>query len=82
MFRIFRLVFGHIVRSFYSRNDLLMENLLLRQQLPVLKRRNQRPWLSAVDRLFWVLARRFWTGWKKSLILQLREAFRFAPSHK
>jgi hypothetical protein len=43
--------------------------LALRQQLAVLKSRNRRPRLSAPDRLFWVLARRCWAGWRKALIV-------------
>ena len=40
----------------------ILENLALRQQLAVLKRRHPRPRLTACDRLFWVCARRFWRG--------------------
>jgi hypothetical protein len=69
MFRFLRLWLGTILRLFRSRQDLLVENLALRQQLSVLKRRNRRPKLAALDKLFWVLARRFWSGWKKSLLI-------------
>jgi hypothetical protein len=48
------------------RQSLLLENLALRQQLTVLKRKHPRPGLAALDKLFWVLARRFWSGWEKS----------------
>jgi hypothetical protein len=33
-----------------------VENLALRQQLSVFKRRNRRPKLAVRDKLFWVLA--------------------------
>jgi putative transposase len=56
-------------RLYCSRSSLLLENLVLRQQLAVLKRRHPRKRLGAVDRLFWIVARRFWSGWKRSLIL-------------
>jgi hypothetical protein len=46
-----------------------MENLVLRQQLSVLKRRNPRRKVPTIDKLFWVLTRRIWSGWKQSLIL-------------
>jgi putative transposase len=69
MFRFLWLWLGVILRLFRSRQDLLIENLALRQQLSVLKRRNRRPKLAALDKLFWVLARRFWSGWKKSLLI-------------
>jgi transposase InsO family protein len=58
-----------LIRLLYCRRDLLLENLALRQQLAVFKARNQRPGLSAPDKLFWVLARRFWTGWRKALLV-------------
>jgi putative transposase len=69
MFRFLRLWLGAIVRLFRSRQDLLVENLALRQQLTVFKRRNRRPKLAVLDKLFWVLARRFWSDWKKSLLV-------------
>jgi putative transposase len=60
---------GAIFRLFRSGRSLLLENLALRQQLATLKRRHPRPRLGAVDRLFWVVARRFWSGWKQALII-------------
>jgi hypothetical protein len=56
-----------------SRQGLLLENLALRQQLAVLKRCTPRPTLGNCDRLFWVVGRRLWSGWKQSLILVVRE---------
>jgi len=58
-----------IFRFFRTHRSLLLENLTLRQQLAVLKRRQPRPRLAALDRVFWVLARRFWSGWKQALII-------------
>jgi transposase InsO family protein len=69
MFRFLRLCLGAILRLFRSRQDLLVENLALRQQLSVFQRRNRRPKLAVLDKLFWVLARRFWSDWKKSLLV-------------
>jgi putative transposase len=69
MFAIIRLFGGTIPRLFCSRRGLLMENLALRQQLAVFKRRHPRPRLDVFDRLFWVAARRIWSGWKNSLIV-------------
>ena len=60
---------GSNLRLFRSRQDVLTENLTLRQQLSVFKRRNRRPKLAVLDKLFWVLARRFWCDWKKSLLV-------------
>src|SRR5665213_3756874 len=69
MFGFFRLWFGVLVRFFHSRQILLLENLALRQQLTVLKRRHPRPKLSPFDRLFWVFACRLWSAWKQSLLI-------------
>src|SRR5258708_2375150 len=66
---MFPLWLGLLVRSFRSRRSLLIENLVLRQQLAVLKRKHPRPSLTAVDRIFWLLARRLWSAWKQPLIL-------------
>jgi putative transposase len=52
-----------------SRESLLVENLALRQQLAVFKRTHRRPRLAALDKLFWVALRRFWSSWKNALIV-------------
>ena len=69
MFRLLRLLAVLVVRSFRPRRDLLLENLALRQQLAVWKRRRPQPRISAPDKFFWVMLRRFWPGWKQVLIL-------------
>src|ERR1700680_1571977 len=69
MINAFVLLAGVIFKLFHSRHRLLLENLALRQQLAALKRRHPRPRLSAFDKFFWVLARRFWSGWKQTLIV-------------
>jgi transposase InsO family protein len=48
---------------------LLLENLALRQQLTALKRKHPKPKFRVLDKLFWVAALRYWSGWKQSLIL-------------
>jgi len=58
MSRWFCLWFGLLVRVFRSHRSLLLENLALRQQLTVLKRKHPKPNLRVLDKLFWVLARR------------------------
>lgn len=69
MLRFIRLFLGTLVRFFRVRQSLLLENLALRQQLVVLKRRRRRPNLSPFDKLFWVAVSRFWSGWKQGLIV-------------
>ena len=69
MLQYLTLCLGIFLRLFCSRRTLLLENLALRQQLVVLKRRRPRSRLSSFDRLFWIIARRFWSGWERSLII-------------
>jgi transposase InsO family protein len=69
MFRLLRLLFGSFQRFVWSRRDLLLENLVLRQQLVTLQRVNWRPKLSHLDRLFWVAVRRLWSKWKQALVI-------------
>src|SRR5262249_18790589 len=62
-----------ILASVRPRQDLVFENLLLRHQLAVLTRptrtRPRARRLRASDKLLWVLARRFCTGWRAHLRL-------------
>jgi putative transposase len=46
-----------------------LENLALRHQLTVLKRHHPRPRLGCLDKLFWIIARRFWSAWNEALIV-------------
>src|SRR5258707_1660206 len=73
MFGFVGLFFGVLVRLFRRRRSLLLENLVLRQQLVALKRRHPRPSLDLFDKLFWVIARRVWSAWKRSLIIVTAE---------
>jgi transposase InsO family protein len=73
MFDLFCLWFGAALRIFRNRQNLLLENLALRQQLVVLKRRHPKPKLGLLDKLFWVAARQFWACWKQSLFLVMPE---------
>ena len=69
MLRSLRLFCVFISAAFRPRRDLLLENLALRQQLAILASRHPQPRLAALDRVFWVLLRRFWSGWKQSLLI-------------
>ena len=64
-----RLLFGLARRALRSRNDLLMENLVLRQQLAVYARRSTRPRLRNQDRVFWSAVSRTWRPWRTHLRL-------------
>jgi hypothetical protein len=70
MFELTRLWFGALLRIFHTRRRLRLENLALRQQLAtVLKRTHPKPRLGPFDKLFWVVARRFWSKWKDARLL-------------
>jgi hypothetical protein len=67
MLDLFRIWFGAALRFFRTRQNLMLENLALRQQLVVLKRRHPKPKLGLLDKLFWVALRQLWSDWKKCL---------------
>ena len=69
MFHYVGLWLGLLTRCLRSHRSLLLENLALRQQLAVLKRKHPRPRMGGVEKIFWVFARRFWGTWKQSLVL-------------
>ena len=62
-----RLLIAIVPRMFVARRNLLIENLVLRQQLAVYARRRQRPPLRDTDRLFWSLVARTWSPWRSTL---------------
>jgi transposase InsO family protein len=65
LLRLFRLVWlfarGH--------QALVFENLALRQQLAIYKRKQRRPRLTRWDRWFWITLAGYWKGWRKSLFV-------------
>src|SRR5438105_12485839 len=73
MFELFRLCLGTFCHILCTRQSLMLENLALRQQLAVLKRKHPRPRLGPLDKLFWVIVRGFWSQWKGALVLVLPE---------
>jgi hypothetical protein len=74
MIRYILILLAAFKRIFCSRGSVLLENLALRQQLAVLKRRHPRKKVSTMDRLFWLVLRKVWSGWKGSLIIVTPEA--------
>src|SRR6516164_9354029 len=60
---------GWTVNGFRSRENLLLENLALRQQLLALHSHRPRSRLSTGHKLFWVVLRGLWSGWKRPLVL-------------
>jgi len=64
-----RYLLGWVVSALHSREDLVLENLALRQQLLALHAKRPRRRLTVSRKLFWVGLRRLWSRWKEPLIL-------------
>lgn len=58
-----------IFRIVSSRENLILENLALRQQLLALHAKRPQRRLTARHKLFWVMLRKVWSGWRNPLIL-------------
>lgn len=69
MLRLLTPLLSLATRFFRFRRDLLLESLALRQQLAIMTQKESRPRLATSDRIFWVLMRRFWSGWKGALVI-------------
>src|SRR6266852_6678774 len=69
MIVLLRHLLGWMVSAFRSREDLVLENLSLRQQLLALHVQRPRHRLTALHKLFWVALRTCWSGWRKPLVL-------------
>lgn len=63
----------HLLRLiwFFSRGHqaLVLENLALRQQLAILKRKQKRPRLTRWDRLFWIGLAGYCKDWRRHLFI-------------
>jgi hypothetical protein len=58
---------GALRASLRTRTDLALENLALRQQLVLLRRRSKRPQFGRLDRLFWMWLSHRWARWRYAL---------------
>src|SRR5215471_15849673 len=56
-----------ICAAFRERGNLALENLALRQQLGVLRRKKGVPRLRRKDRVFWVVLSGIWSPWRRAL---------------
>jgi len=63
------LIFRFLRCLIAPRATLIAENMALRIQLNILARQAPRPRIRRRDRLFWVLLRRLWKGWRACLVL-------------
>jgi len=70
--RIILLLFRALFRD---RSQLSLENLALRQQLAILRRKVVRPRLRHAERAFWVILARVWDKWRSALILVKPERY-------
>jgi putative transposase len=69
VFAIVSALLGALIDAFRPRASLVVEILVLRQQLAVLKRARPRPPLRPVDRAFWVVVSRVWSRWADALAI-------------
>ena len=69
MVAILSALVGAFIAAFRPRASLVVENLVLRQQLAVLKRERPRPPLRPMNRAFWVVVSRVWSRWADALAI-------------
>src|SRR2546421_8194670 len=58
---------GTLRAALRTHTALALENLALRQQLALLRRRSKRPQFALLDRLLWVWLSNQWAGWRDAL---------------
>jgi len=69
MLGLLKVIFKALFAALSSRRDLVFENLSLRQQLVVLRRKYRRPRIGIVDKAFWLVVRRVWYDWRRVLFI-------------
>src|SRR5215469_7363006 len=52
-----------------GRQALVLENLALRQQLSIYRRKKKRPQLTGIDRWFWIGLSQVWKDWRRALVV-------------
>src|ERR1019366_9083079 len=73
-------IVGALLAARRPRASLVAENLVLRQQLAILRRANPRPRLRPIDRAFWVVVSRVWSRWADSLAIVAARGSATRPS--
>src|SRR5256885_10551952 len=69
---------GALRAALRTRTDLTLENLALRQQLALLRRRSKRPPVGLLDRVFWMWLSQWWARWREALhVVQPRTMIRW-----
>ncbi|MDP8237485.1 MAG: hypothetical protein P9X24_00215, partial [Candidatus Hatepunaea meridiana] len=69
MLKLLILLATAIVKSLRNRQQLILENLFLSQQLVILKRNQKRPRLQNSDRILLVWISRMLNHWKQVLVV-------------
>ena len=69
MVRILIALLTTSLSSLKSRQELAVENLVLRQQLAVYNRKVKRPKLNKADRAFWLVLMQWWPKWREALVI-------------
>lgn len=64
MVLLLRYFLGWLIGMARARQDLILEKLALRQQVLALPAKRPRHRLGTLDKLFWVMLRRAWSGWR------------------
>ncbi len=52
-----------------SKEDLMLENLALRQSLANFKAKGKRPKITDIDRFFWIALKQTWSRWINALVV-------------
>ena len=63
------ILFRSIISCLRARQNLMLENAALRQQLGVLQGQVKRPRLTGSDRFFWVVLQGVWPHWNEMLTI-------------
>ncbi|MGO9833474.1 MAG: integrase [Polyangiaceae bacterium] len=69
MLIVLKAALGALLAALRPRANLVAENLVLRQQLAILRRATPRPRLRPIDRAFWVVVCRLWSRWSEALAI-------------
>ena len=56
-------------KIFSCKADLIAENISLRQQLTIYKRKHKKIPITNSDRIFWIFISKIWSKWKSALII-------------
>jgi hypothetical protein len=86
MYRVLIQVFIILIKIFKtvlkSKNDIILENLALRQQLSLYKAKKQKVRLNEIDRTLWIALKETWAKWLDVLVFVKPEAVLARLSHK